>query len=255
MALDHTLARVCSARGILRLYGWSEPTLSFGRNEPVRGRYDPDRLRAEGVAVVRRPTGGRSVLHHREITYAVAAPVAALGGPRRAYETINRGLALGLSELGLPVLLAGNGPVAPLDGGACFRDPAPGEVMAQGRKLVGSAQVRMGRTLLQHGSLLIDDDQARITGLRSPPSGDGAPGELAELARPATLRELSGARVQVGVVEDALVRGLARSLAGDWPARWRTPPGEGSFQGGPDLPAPAPDLLDRYRSHAWTWRR
>ncbi|HSR42176.1 MAG TPA: hypothetical protein VLL48_08395, partial [Longimicrobiales bacterium] len=158
MAADHALARdLPSDQAVLRLYGWSGPTLSLGRNEPARGRYDPDLARRLGVALVRRPTGGRAVLHHREVTYAVAAPVAPFGGLRSAYRAINAALVRGLARLGVPAGLAGSdaagGGLAP-DAGACFRAPAPGEVVVGGRKLVGSAQVRFGGTLLQHGSIL-----------------------------------------------------------------------------------------------------
>ena len=85
MAWDHTLALWCGPdRAVLRLYSWDRPTLSLGRNEPAAQLYSRDALRNRGVGVVRRPTGGRAVLHHRELTYAVCAPIRALGGVRAA---------------------------------------------------------------------------------------------------------------------------------------------------------------------------
>ena len=75
MAVDHALA-ACSSPGkaVLRIYQWSCPTVSFGRNEPTRGRYDPALGRSAGIEFVRRPTGGRAVLHDRELTYSAVLP-------------------------------------------------------------------------------------------------------------------------------------------------------------------------------------
>ena len=81
MALDHALA-VCSqeSRGVLRLYSWMEATVSLGRNEPARGLYDRANAVEQKIEFVRRPTGGRAVLHSNEVTYAIVIPVRALGG-------------------------------------------------------------------------------------------------------------------------------------------------------------------------------
>jgi lipoyl(octanoyl) transferase len=105
MAVDESLAR--SERddeGVLRIYRWSRPTLSFGRNQPARQRYDPLAARVLGVEVVRRPTGGREVLHDRELTYSVTAPLEILGGSRAAYRTLNEALVRALRSMGAPAL-------------------------------------------------------------------------------------------------------------------------------------------------------
>jgi lipoate-protein ligase A len=158
MAVDHALLESVQAGAapILRFYRWSAPTLSFGRNQPARGIYD----QASHVQKVRRPTGGLAVLHDREVTYSVAIPVAALGGPRATYLAINQALLCGLQQLGVPAELSPSlprsrfGAVQP-----CFAEPAEGEVVAQGRKLVGSAQRYERRVILQHGSILLSNDQ------------------------------------------------------------------------------------------------
>lgn len=249
MAWDHTLALACgAAEGILRFYTWEGPTLSLGRNEPARGVYLEDRLAAEGVAVIRRPTGGRAVLHHHELTYAVCLPLRALGGARRTYTAVNGALAEGLRRLGAPVSLAGPGPAAPPDAGPCFRTPAEGEVMAPGpvggaAKLVGSAQARVGGVLLQHGSILLKDDQVRIPAFRA---DDADPGE-----RPASLVQLLGREVGLGELREALAAGFARVLPGDWSAVAAASHGLGE-----GLPRePDPELVERYGSRDWTWRR
>ena len=103
MAIDETLLRLAEADGarVLRLYRWAPACLSFGRHEPACRRYRRDRIAERGLDVVRRPTGGRAVWHDRELTYAVAAPVATFGSLAETYLTIHRTLACALSGLGL----------------------------------------------------------------------------------------------------------------------------------------------------------
>jgi lipoyl(octanoyl) transferase len=158
MALDHALLESVQAGSapILRFYRWQQPTLSFGRNQPARGLYQPE----PDHEIVRRPTGGMAVLHHREITYALVLPAARLGGPRATYMTVNRALVAALQELGVRAAIAPAssraqfGTVLP-----CFAEAAEGEVVVTGKKLVGSAQRYERRTLLQHGSVLLANDQ------------------------------------------------------------------------------------------------
>src|SRR5260370_37507043 len=97
MAIDAGLLALAerTGRAFLRLYRFDPPCLSFGRNEPVTG-YDRAAIARLGVGVVRRPTGGRAVWHEHEVTYAVAAPIAAVGGLRAAYRAIQRWLAAAL---------------------------------------------------------------------------------------------------------------------------------------------------------------
>lgn len=148
---------------VFSVYGWTRPTLSLGRNQSAKGCYDLGRMRAMGVDVVRRPTGGRALLHHREVTYSVTAPLGQGDGPRDSYERINRILLSALQQLGVRVSVAGpRGPAALPTDIPCFATPARGELVSDGRKLVGSAQWRDNSALLQHGSILIDDDQSLI---------------------------------------------------------------------------------------------
>src|SRR5512139_2874749 len=78
MAIDEALlARARdTGEGVVRVYGWSAPTLSLGRNQVARGAWDRERAGTLGLPIVRRLTGGRALLHHREITYSVTAPTA-----------------------------------------------------------------------------------------------------------------------------------------------------------------------------------
>jgi lipoate-protein ligase A len=191
MARDTALlARAArTSETVFSIYSWATPTLSFGRHQQAAGRYDADRLRAAEVDVVRRPTGGRAILHHREVTYSVTAPLQ--GEPlRTTYARINRILLEGLSRLGVAVTIAAPAEraVKPTDR-PCFEAPSEGELVAAGRKLVGSAQWRDEGGLLQHGSILVDDDQSSL------PSFAAAGGEGATdgaVPGPATLSALLG---------------------------------------------------------------
>ncbi len=160
MAIDEALrASVRPGAGTWRWYAWAEPTVSFGRNERIVGRIAPEHLAASRLGAVRRPTGGRALLHHRELTYCVTMPLAAPLPWRTAYDAVNRVLLAGLRAAGVPVEPAPGGDAVAPDGPVCFDQPAEGELTVDGRKLVGSAVWRHGDTYLQHGSILLHDDQ------------------------------------------------------------------------------------------------
>lgn len=182
MASDEALmATVRPGVGVWRWYGWSQPTVSFGRHERIVGRFTPDWLAGAGLQAVRRPTGGRALLHARELTYSVTFPLAAETPWRTAYDAVNTILLTALRELGVPAEYAtSRGPVAP-DGPVCFDQPSEGELTVHGRKLVGSAVWRQGEAYLQHGSILLHDDQGTLTLPGVPESAPPPAGALAEL--------------------------------------------------------------------------
>jgi lipoate-protein ligase A len=248
MALDEAL--MASAReGVvtLRFYGWSPPCLSFGRNQAARGRYDPEAARGRGIDVVRRPTGGRAVLHRREITYSVTAPAGLWGGLRECHGRINRGLARGLAELGVPLDSAasvetrsgGTNAAPPPLARACFRDPLPGELTSSGRKLVGSAQWRVDGALLQHGSILIHDDQSQVDALLLAPPGEPLPSGAC------SIHELLG-RVPP---REEMLSALAAGFAEEFEARLEPDEPDTSEQ------RAARSLEASYLDPGWTWRR
>ncbi len=237
MALDEALMLRAERTGeaVLRVYGWTRPTLSFGRNQVARGKYDIEGARERGVDFVRRPTGGRAVLHHREVTYSVTAPVSALGTLRESYATINRLLIHGLRLLGVDAREADPHGVTPKPGILpCFVLPSKGEIVAEGRKLVGSAQVREGRALLQHGSVLVDDDQALASTLLLTAAAPPPP--------PATLHALLGRVPTLDEVANAFAAGLPHAGALD-------------PRSDPAMERDARLAGERYRDPAWTWRR
>jgi lipoate-protein ligase A len=248
MALDDVLLDRARATGecVLRVYGWAAPTLSFGRHQRACGLYDPARLAERGVDAVRRPTGGRAVLHHREITYSVTAPTGALaphGAPlREAYARINRLLLAALRRLGVDACEARPAGRAPRpDGSACFEVPTGGELVldtARGAaKLVGSAQWQESGALLQHGSILVDDDQSTVGRLTARP--------LPEVPPPATLRAALGRAPtldETAAAFDAALRELED-------------PDPRPLDVDPPLRAALDRTRVRYLDPAWTWRR
>lgn len=178
MACDEALLETVGrgqAPPTLRFYAWDPPCVSLGRHQPDLEPSARAALAAAGIGWVRRPTGGRLVYHGRrneELTYSVVAPVdkpPLAGGLTAAYRRIHEGLAAGLARLGIPATLAP--PVTEGDGGtlspgcrlACFATSVPHEIVASGRKLVGSAQRRSRRALLQHGSVPLAGDPATIS--------------------------------------------------------------------------------------------
>lgn len=238
MAVDEALlhrARL-TRHGVIRVYTWSTPTVSLGRNQTARGSFDPERLAQHGVAIVRRLTGGRAVLHHREVTYSVAAPSNEDGDLKSDCAAINLLLLQALRALGVEVTCAQRTKPMPRPGsGPCFSLPAPGELMFNDRKLVGSAQVREAGAYLQHGSILIHDDQRRLEQfVPGPVSTTAAATLVAALGREVAPGEFSARlRDAVRVTWDADVSDLdAAEIIG----------GSAMF-------------LDRYQSQAWTWRR
>lgn len=266
MALDHALVRRAAVTGeaVLRVYAWTHPTLSLGRHQAARGIYDLESIRRSGVDVVRRPSGGGAVLHHREVTYSISAPLALVDGSepgrhrvRDVYDGCNGLVVDALRSLGAPVVLADTGVAASWDtlsaaagegrdrvsaaltGSPCFDHPAPGEVVAGGRKLAGSAQWREGRAVLQHGSILIEDDQRMLGTLA--PSRPPAP--------VATLRSLLGREPSLGEVGQALRTALDVLLAEAGRPR------SSDLELDPFTTGMAEALRPQYAGDAWTWRR
>ncbi|MEY4608857.1 MAG: hypothetical protein RL625_1074 [Gemmatimonadota bacterium] len=213
MATDLALLAHARATGraVLRVYAWSRPTLSLGRNERARGSIHAPALRTEGIDVVRRPTGGRALLHDHEVTYSVVAPAGTMT-LRESYVAINTLLLDALARLGVAATAltrdAAPHRVLRPEGAACFAEPGEGEIVIDGAKLIGSAQWREGGALLQHGSILLADDQPRIARLRPP----GTP-EL-PIAPAATLTGALGRAVAYDEVRDALIGALTRAVGG-----------------------------------------
>jgi lipoate-protein ligase A len=169
MAIDEAVFRLNRPAGLpptLRFFGWSPPAVSLGYFQKTVQEIDVDFCRRAGIDIVRRPTGGKAVLHEHELTYSL---VAAIDHPLftadilETYRVISACMVDALKRLGLAPEMASKGRSAagtPLEG-YCFAAPSKYELLVDGRKICGSAQVRGGGTFLQHGSLLIDIDPVR----------------------------------------------------------------------------------------------
>jgi len=151
----------------LRLYAWSPWTVSLGAHQDPASALDLAALAERGWDWVRRPTGGRAVLHADEITYAVAAPLAGpfAGGLAETHRRIGRALARFYAACGVAADLTRPAPAAMLDPRSprpCFASPGLAEIESGGRKLAGSAQRRGRRAFLQHGSLPLGPAHLRL---------------------------------------------------------------------------------------------
>ncbi|HTK57220.1 MAG TPA: hypothetical protein VL295_10345, partial [Gemmatimonadales bacterium] len=240
MARDLALLDLASERGVgfVRTYAWEPYALSFGANEPAAKRYDRDEIKRRGLAVVRRPTGGRAVWHAEELTYSVAAPEGCFGSLAESYRVIHEVLQAALASLGSSFTLAGRpASTAQLDAGACFASPAGGEVISELGKVVGSAQLRERGAFLQHGSILLGNRQELVAELTR---GDApAPGA-------ASLRDVLGRDVGPAEVAASVQRSFQDRV------------GQLST-----LDSPLSIALEtrtamhrpRFLDEAWTWRR
>ena len=235
MSIDQALLERAEREGEswLRLYRWGPHCLSFGRHEPARLRYDAEQISARGLDTVRRPTGGRAVWHAEELTYSIATPYSQFGSLNAAYLEIHQMLAGALQMLGLTVSLADPGRTPPLNSGACFAHPVGGEIMMRGRKVVGSAQLRSGTALLQHGSVLLQDSQNVVRELMKEDQMPDPPPIPAE--RWAEAED----------VADAIIA----TAAGRWNGEWERDTDE------PAVLKEASIHYPHYSSAAWTWAR
>lgn len=219
MALDEAIMDAVAAGAApptLRFYQWAPPGLSLGKRQPLSG-VDLAACARDGVDVVRRATGGFAILHTDELTYSVATtpddPRAA-GAILDAYRSLSQGLLAGLLLLGVAAVMS---PVVP--GGthnasaACFEVPSAYEITAGEYKLIGSAQTRPAGRVLQHGSLPLHGDIARVVTYLAFASEV----ERAELAahlrqRATSLDTLLGRPVAFAEAVEALGAGFADAL-------------------------------------------
>jgi len=246
MAVDEAiLEEVVSGRSVptLRLYAWEPACLSLGRMQAATDA-DREALQARGIDLVRRPTGGKAILHCDELTYSVAAPE---GEPRVAgpvlesYRRLCAGLVSGLERLGVTGVSAdcqvGDGPPG---GPVCFQVPSDYEMTVGGKKLVGSAQMRVRGGVLQHGALPLNGDIARICPLLT-----ADPDPAGVRARATTLAQVLGRTVSWQAAGEALAAGFAEVLALSWVV--------GDLSAGERTRA-AELREEKYASEAWTSR-
>ncbi|MBU8594779.1 lipoate--protein ligase family protein [Shouchella clausii] len=174
MALDEALLNWHSEGKIpptIRFYGWEPATLSIGYFQRVAKEIRMEAVREKQLGFVRRPTGGRGVLHEHELTYSVIVSEAHPAMPKtvtEAYRVISTGLLEGFKALGLNAYFAVPDSEKEREAlknprsAVCFDAPSYYELVVEGKKIAGSAQTRQKGVILQHGSILLDIDEEKL---------------------------------------------------------------------------------------------
>ena len=249
MALDEAIVEAVAEGAsppTLRFYRWDPPCLSIGYSQKA-SEFDRAALRARGWTLVRRPSGGRAVLHRDEVTYALAAPASdwrMAGGVRESYRRWSEGFLQGLTELGLDVT-AEKGARGSAHSAACFDAPSRHELTAGGRKLVGSAQWRRDGGVLQHGSLPLSGDVAEVVDYLALSEKDRERARSLLRRRASTVQQILGRAATFEEVAGAIAAGLAETLQISW-----RPSGPSDRE----LARAAELVESRYGSDAWNLR-
>ena len=203
MAVDEAILEAVEqgmALPSLRLYAWAPPCLSLGYAQPSMD-IDFSRLSTMGWDWVRRPTGGRAILHTDELTYSLVAPLSdprVSGGVLESYQRLSKPLLLALHSLQIPVETQPNSPIRKHqdDEAVCFDVPSNYEIVVRGKKIIGSAQARRRKALLQHGTLPLWGDLARITDvLAYPGEQTRAAAATRLLAHATTVEQVLGVKI------------------------------------------------------------
>lgn len=205
MAVDEALLDGSVGAGgptTLRLYGWQPAALSLGVHQP--SAHEPRFLRDEGIQLVRRPTGGLAVLHEHELTYSVTGSLRSAAFPGAVLDTylrIAEALVLALALVGVEATIAERHERAPgsprLPGvAACFGSTSAHEIQVDGRKLIGSAQVRRRGAFLQHGSIPFTSDPLRLARAIGDDTGERATDLERALGRPPDPAALNAALIR-----------------------------------------------------------
>ncbi len=226
MEFDLRLVDRCNdEQAFFRLYYWKPYAISLGAHQD-ENEIDSAKARSEGIDVVKRPTGGRAILHAEELTYSVAYPLSAGLKPKELYEKISRALIRGLKlfdekldEATLEGSQPNFGALLKTESGAlCFASTARNEVKFKGKKLIGSAQRKIAGKILQHGSILIGayhrrlphflatDDETKLALSR----------ELAE--RTTEIETILGRKISYADFEEAIIAGWEE----EWGVRFST---------------------------------
>lgn len=225
MALDEALLDWHSEGKIppgIRFYGWDPATLSIGYFQKVEKEIDLEAVKAHGLGFVRRPTGGRGVLHEHELTYSVIVSENHPEMPKtvtEAYRVISEGILKGFHQLGLEAYFA----VPKTDeersalknprSAVCFDAPSWYELVVEGRKVAGSAQTRQKGVILQHGSILLDLDEDKLFSLFKYPNERVKDRmKSAFKSKAVAINEISPRKISLEEAKEAFYKGFAEGL-------------------------------------------
>lgn len=206
MAVDEAILESVvngSSLPTLRLYAWEPPCVSLGYAQPVSD-VSIEELTKRGYELVRRPTGGRAILHTDELTYSVNGPQdepRLAGGVLTSYNNLAQALLFALRSLGIPAVSEQRSAANPKlesnkNNPVCFEVPSTYEITVGGKKIIGSAQARRKGGVLQHGSLPLNGNLIRLIEVLNFPNQKSREAAAARLLKKAaTIQDVSGDQV------------------------------------------------------------
>ena len=258
MAMDEALLNFVS-RGeidpVIRFYTWNPATLSIGYFQRLQKEIDIDKVKEKGYGLVRRQTGGRGVLHDKELTYSVIVPESHPNMPStvtEAYKIISQGLLEGFKNLGFETYFAIPRSKEERDklkqprSSVCFDAPSWYELVVEGRKIAGSAQTRQKGVILQHGSILQDidiDDLFDMFKFKN----ERLKAKVKEnfVQKAVAINDISNQHITLNEMENAFEAGFKKGLNIDFKPLELTE----------KQPEEVQELEDKYRSEAWMYRK
>jgi lipoyl(octanoyl) transferase len=225
MALDEALLDWHSDGKIppvIRFYGWNPATLSIGYFQKVEKEIDLDAVKKLQLGFVRRPTGGRGVLHEHELTYSVIVSEEHPNMPKtvtEAYRVISEGILKGFQHLGLDAYFAEPKTLEERDAlknprsAVCFDAPSWYELVVEGRKVAGSAQTRQKGVILQHGSILLDLDEEKLFSLFKYPN-DRVKERMKKAfkSKAVAINDISSRKISLEEAKEAFYKGFREGL-------------------------------------------
>ena len=258
MAMDEALLNFVS-RGeidpVIRFYTWNPATLSIGYFQRLQKEIDIDKVKEKGYGLVRRQTGGRGVLHDKELTYSVIVPESHPNMPStvtEAYKIISQGLLEGFKNLGFETYFAIPRSKEERDklkqprSSVCFDAPSWYELVVEGRKIAGSAQTRQKGVILQHGSILQDidiDDLFDMFIFKN----ERLKAKMKEnfVQKAVAINDISNQHITLNEMENAFKSGFKKGLNIDFKPLELTEKQKDEVQ----------ELEEKYRSEAWMYRK
>ena len=258
MAMDEALLNFVS-RGeidpVIRFYTWNPATLSIGYFQRLQKEIDIDKVKEKGYGLVRRQTGGRGVLHDKELTYSVIVPESHPNMPStvtEAYKIISQGLLEGFKNLGFETYFAIPRSKEERDklkqprSSVCFDAPSWYELVVEGRKIAGSAQTRQKGVILQHGSILQDidiDDLFDMFIFKN----ERLKAKMKEnfVQKAVAINDISNQHITLNEMENAFESGFKKGLDIDFKPLELTEKQKEEVQ----------ELEKKYRSEAWMYRK
>jgi len=258
MAMDEALLNFVS-RGeidpVIRFYTWNPATLSIGYFQRLQKEIDIDKVKEKGYGLVRRQTGGRGVLHDKELTYSVIVPESHPNMPStvtEAYKIISQGLLEGFKNLGFETYFAIPRSKEERDklkqprSSVCFDAPSWYELVVEGRKIAGSAQTRQKGVILQHGSILQDidiDDLFDMFKFKN----ERLKAKMKEnfVQKAVAINDISNQHITLNEMENAFEAGFKKGLNIDFKPLELTEKQIEEVQ----------ELEEKYRSESWMYRK